>query len=209
MEHTEIVRRYGPWVERTPRDAAALLEGYPHRWWIAGGRALDPLTGGHRAHADLDIAIPRSDLGLLRDHLDGVLDLWAAHGALTPLLPGDRTEPPAEADSVWLRPSGADPWEYEVILTAMTPQHWTFKRDDRIRLPSASITWTVDGIEYLRPEIQLLHKARGLRPKDQHDFDACAPLLSPVQRQWLRAALELSDPGHRWIDLLDGTGVTA
>lgn len=33
LDHEEIVRLYGPWVSRTPQDAAALFEGYGDVWW--------------------------------------------------------------------------------------------------------------------------------------------------------------------------------
>jgi len=47
--------------------------------------------------------------------------------------------------------------------------------------------------------VQLLHKARAVRPKDQVDFDVCAPLLDGDARTWLRSALEVAHPGHRWL----------
>jgi hypothetical protein len=50
--------------------------------------------------------------------------------------------------------------------------------------------------------VQLLHKARVVRPKDQVDFDVSAPLLDDGSRAWLRSALELAHPGHRWLDAL-------
>lgn len=76
---------------------------------------------------------------------------------------------------------------------------WTYKRDARIRLPFASILWTVDDITYLRPEVQLLHKAKALRPQDQADFTACLPLLDSPAREWLRGALDVAHPGHVWL----------
>ena len=98
-----------------------------------------------------------------------------------------------------MRPSGAEPWEYDVILMAATPTTWIYKRDARISLPLPEILWERDGITYLRPEVQLLHKAPGLRPKDQADFDACAPLLDDQPRGWLRSALAIAHPGHPWL----------
>ena len=80
-----------------------------------------------------------------------------------------------------------------------TPTTWTFKRDARISLPLAEILWEQDGITYLRPEVQLLHKARAVRAKDQVDFEVCAPLLDSGARSWLRAGLEMAHPGHPWI----------
>ena len=62
-----------------------------------------------------------------------------------------------------------------------------------------SILWTHDGIDYLRPEVQLLHKANSLRPKDRDDFAVCLPLLHAPARQWLKNALEVAHPGHTWL----------
>jgi hypothetical protein len=83
-----------------------------------------------------------------------------------------------------------------------TSHTWTYKRDDRIGPPLDEILWARDGITYLRPEIQLLHKAPGLRPKDQADFDACLGLLEPGARAWLRAALDIAHPSHPWLSCL-------
>lgn len=202
LDHDEIVRLYGPWLARTPQDAAALLEGYAGRWWIAGGWAVQAFTGVPRHHGDVDPSIPRSDVATLRQHVAGRLDVWQADdGALRPLV-GDDDSISETCENLWLRASGADPWEYDVILMDTTPTTWTFKRDARVTLPLEDILWTRDGITYLRPEVQLLHKARALRQVDQADFDACAPLLDTRSRAWLRDALALAHPGHRWIGRL-------
>ena len=200
LDHDETVRLYGPWLARTPHDAAALLEGYAGPWWIAGGFAIEAFTGVPRPHDDVDPSIPRSDVAALRRHLAGRLDVWQADdGVLRPMVePTDTISDTCE--NLWLRASGADPWEYDVILMHTTAATWTFKRDPRISLPLAEILWSTDGIAYLRPEVQLLHKARAVRPKDQVDFEVCAPLLDPGQRAWLRTALGLAHPGHAWID---------
>lgn len=199
LDHEEIVRLYGPWLPRTPQDAATLLKGYDGPWWIAGGWAIEAFTGVSRPHGDLDPSIPRSDVGALRDHLAGRLDVWEADsGALRPLVePTDEVSESCE--NLWLRPSGAQPWEYDVILVHATPTTWTFKRDPRIGRPLQEILWQHDGITYLRPEVQLLHKARGLGEKDQADFEACVPLLDTGPRTWLRTALGLAHPGHPWL----------
>ena len=199
LDHAEIVRLYGPWRHRTPQDAAELLEGYDGPWWVAGGWAIEAFTDVPRPHGDLDLSIPRSDVAGLFGHLSGRLDVWQADdGCLRPMLTSQDPLPPT-CENVWLRPSGAEPWEYEAILTDVTSGAWTFKRDARISLPLEEILWTRDGIRYLRPEVQLLHKARALRPKDQADFEACAPRLDPAPRAWLRDALSLAHPGHPWL----------
>ena len=53
---------------------ARLLEGFPGRWWLAGGWAIGAWLGGPtREHEDLEISILRRDQTLLRRHLPG----WA------------------------------------------------------------------------------------------------------------------------------------
>jgi hypothetical protein len=178
-DHDEIVRLYGPWRSRTPQDAAALFEGYGDPWWIAGGWAIEAFTGMHRPHDDIDPSIPRCGVAALREHLSGRLDVWQADdGSLRPLV-GLADPVPDTCENLWLRASGADPWEYDVKVTHGTSTTWTYKRDPRISLSLPEVLWTRDGIPYLRPEVQLLHKAPGLRPKDQDDFEACLPLLEP------------------------------
>lgn len=194
-----MVRLYGPWAPRTPQDAAALFEGYGDLWWIAGGWAIEAFTNVPRPHDDVDPSIPRSGVAVLREHLSGRLDVWQAdEGTLRPL--GNQGDPvSATCENLWLRPSGGDPWEYDVILMHTTSTTWTYKRDPRISLSLPEILWARDGITYLRPEVQLLHKAPGLRPKDQADFEACAPLLERKPRTWLRTALGIAHPGHPWL----------
>ncbi|WP_308044412.1 PHP domain-containing protein [Nocardioides lacusdianchii] len=202
LDHDEIVRLYGPWLARTPQDAVDLMQGYDRPWWIAGGWAIEAYTGIARPHDDVDPSILRSDAQALREHLSGRLDVWQADsGTLRPLAPGEDLLSD-ECENLWLRPSGAQPWEYDVILMHATQTTWTFKRDARVSLPLAEILWERDGITYLRPEVQLLHKARAVRPKDQVDFEVCAPLLAPTARSWLQSSLELVDPGHRWLAAL-------
>lgn len=208
LSHDEITRLYGPWLTRTPADVAQLFDGYPGRWWIAGGWAIEAFTGVRRDHGDIDPSIPRHELPRLRRHLAGQMDLWAAdQETLRLLLPEDTPDDadedlPETCENVWARRSGADPWQYDIILTRVRPDTWVFKRDPRITRPLAEIVWSRDGINYLRPEIQLLHKARGLRPKDQADFDAAWPLLDPDDQAWLRDAVTLTQPDHPWLSAM-------
>ncbi len=205
----ELARLYGPWSGRLPADAARLFADYRGLWWIAGGWAIEAFTGVERHHDDLDLEVPRVDLPQLRGHLADRLDVWtASDGSLRPLLPGD--DPDGSADAVlppgcgqlWLRHSGAEPWEYDVLLMTGDHDMWEFKRDRRIRLPLSEIRWFHDQVPYLRPEVQLLLKAQGLRAKDQRDFDVVLPALDRALRTWLREALSLAHPGHRWLAAL-------
>jgi hypothetical protein len=116
-----------------------------------------------------------------------------------PPLVGEDEPISATCGNLWLRASGAEPWEYDILLMDVTSTTWTYKRDARISLPVEEILWIREGIPYLRPEVQLLHKAPGLRPKDQADFDACLHLLERDPRDWLRWALDIAHPGHPWL----------
>ena len=203
QDHDEVARLYGPWRVRTPSQAADLFDGYSRPWWVAGGWAIEAFTGTSRAHGDLDVSIPRRDASLLLAHMAGRMDVWAAErGTLRPLLePAD--EPlPATCGNLWLRRSGAHPWEYDVLLMDVSDSIWTYKRDERISRPIDRILWARDGVRYLRPEVQLLHKAPRRRAKDDADFDACLPLLDEAAHNWLREALRTAHPGHPWLDRL-------
>lgn len=199
MDHDENVRLYGPWRSNSVADVVALMTGYPGSWWIAGGWAIEAFTGVERDHGDVDIGIPRHENPLLREHVRGRLDAWAAdRGTLRPLTRADDPLPPT-CNNLWLRSSGAEPWEYDVVLATIVDDGWVYRRDSRIGMPLSNVFWTRDGVRYLRPEIQLLYKAPGLRPQDQRDFEASIRLLDATSQRWLRTALITAHPGHPWI----------
>lgn len=202
---SEFERLYGAWRPRTPADVTQLFRDYPGTWWIAGGWALEAFTGVQRHHEDIDPAVLRDELPLLRRHLADRLDVWAAFaGALRPLRPDDR--PDALADEIlpegcgqlWTRAGAAHSWEYDILLSPGTSSDWVYKRDATVRMPLADALWERDGIRYLQPEIQLLYKAKGQRLKDDADFAATLPFLDDARRAWLRDALRRTLPGHDW-----------
>jgi len=51
----------------------------------------------------------------------------------------------------------------------------------------------------LAPEVQLLYKSKGLRPKDETDFAAARTALDAAQRAWLAGALAKVSPDHPWL----------
>jgi hypothetical protein len=205
----EFKRLYGPRAGRTPTDVTSLFDGYPGVWWVAGGWALEAFTGVSREHEDIDVSVLRADLPLLRKHLAGKLDVWtAAAGALRPLLPEEAPDAAPDAvlppgcDQVWTRPAAMRPWEFDILLAPGSAEEWVYRRDESLRMPMCDALWERDGIRYLHPEIQLLYKAKGLRRKDQLDFDSALPHLNERRRTWLRAALDLTLPGHPWVTAL-------
>jgi len=206
LSKEEFERLYGPWSRRTPVDVAALLDGYPGVWWMAGGWALEAFTGVSRDHEDTDASVLRTDLPLLRKHLASRLDVWtAADGALRPLLPEDCPDGtpdevlPPGCGQVWTRPAAMRPWEFDILLSPGTTEQWVYKRDESVTMPLRDALWHRDGIAYLQPEIQLLYKAKGLRTKDTADFESTLPHLDERRRIWLRAGLERTLRGHPWL----------
>ena len=205
LDHDEVVRLYGPWTARTPPDAAAFLGAYPGRWWIAGGWAVDAYTDTDRVHADLDIGIPRADAAAFSDFAAATLDVWAAAGSLTPLPRDSASSISLDCGNLWLRASGADPWEYDVLLDDVRGRKWFYKRDAGISQALDDCLWSRDGITYLRPEIQLLFKAEHPRDRDAVDFERCLPRLDDRSRTWLAQSLRQRNPRHPWISRLAST----
>jgi hypothetical protein len=58
------------------------------------------------------------------------------------------------------------------------------------------------GIPIVAPEVQLLYKAKHSGDKDEHDFRLVSDTLTGTRRAWLRDALQLVHPGHRWLEEL-------
>jgi aminoglycoside-2''-adenylyltransferase len=197
-EDLEFQRLYGPWAAFTPQQARDLFDELGIRWWIAGGYAVEAFTGVPREHEDIDVSIFRRDVPVLRTALNGRLHLWStATGSLRPV--DDKfPEPPADADQIWLREHALSPWRADVLLNPDDEGRWVSRRDRSFSAPLEAVTWELDGIRYLRPEIVLAFKAKLARPKDQRDFAATLPLLDGPARAWLADYLARKEPEHEW-----------
>jgi hypothetical protein len=197
---TTIEAPYGPWEPAPPAEAAAIFAAMPSPWWIAGGYAIEFAIGrAIRDHGDIDVMVLRRDHLAVQQVLDG-WEWWAADppGTLRPWRPGEQL--PAGIHDVWCRPGPGAPWRVQLMIDESDGDDWVSRRDPGIRRPLAGIGATSsDGIPYLRPEIQLFYKARGLRPKDETDFAAVLPVLTQAQRQWLAGALARAYGEHPWI----------
>jgi hypothetical protein len=67
-------------------------------------------------------------------------------------------------------------WRFEFLFDLhSTDGEWVYKRDPRVRLPWQRAVHTVAGVEYLRPEIALLFKAKNDRPKEEGDMTTNVP----------------------------------
>lgn len=191
------------WKNSTPVDVRQWLKGAEVAWWIAGGWALDLFSGQcTRKHADMDVGCFREDL----DEIRTVLQQWAVYsaheGRLTRLGP---TEAPAqEVHSLWCRPEKARQWWLELMLDEREGENWVFRRSPEIRRPAHELVERdVDGTPYLRPEVQLLYKAKNRRSRDDGDFQVTLPRLSDTAKHWLRDALSRCEPRHPWLAKLD------
>jgi hypothetical protein len=77
------------------------------------------------------------DLDSIRRVMGG-WHLWeVADGALRPLLAGVAPSPACE--QLWGRLEARQPWRFEFLLDRLsTDEEWVYKRDARVRLPSAT-----------------------------------------------------------------------
>lgn len=182
-----------------PADAEVLFRGLDVPWWIAGGWALDLFLGRQtRPHEDLDVAILRRDLPVLRRRLAS-WDLHLGHGEGV-IEPGALEEMPADKHAIWCRPSLAAPWAFELLLNEAEGEEWRFRRAPAVARPLARIgARTAEGIPFLAPEVVLLYKAKARRPVDEADLARVAPRLDAEARAWLQQAIALAHPGHPWL----------
>ncbi|MEV6284581.1 hypothetical protein [Kribbella sp. NPDC051770] len=184
--------------------ARALFQHYPSSYWIAGGWALD-LFAGHvrRSHGDVDVLVLARDLDQLattfttprpsiQDPETGNRRAW---------LPGEQLTPGPNA---LVFPDGLHPSPIQILFAASEADQWIYHRGrGAIRKPLTEITLTSPtGLPYLAPEIVLLFKSRGPRPKDTADFTDVAHLLDPARRRWLLDRIAPLHPDHPWLPAL-------
>ncbi len=194
----------GRWDPLTPAGVAEVLSGFDRPWWIAGGWAIDAHVGHQtREHGDIDVLVLREDQLALQGRLGG-WDLQAADppGALRPWRPGEVL--PEAVHDIWCRRTPTSPWCLQIMVDDAENGLWRYRRDARIRRPVVALDGPAsgDGQRVLAPEVQLLHKSRNPRPKDEADLLAVRPSLSPTRKRWLKEALSLVAPGHPWLGCL-------
>ena len=191
------------WAAWRPEQAAAQLEGLEAPWYVAAGWAIDLFLGGERReHEDLEIAVPNERFHDVAAALAGyeiAVIGTPEQGLATPYHEvGEKAL--AETHQTWVREPATGLWRLDVFREPSDGDTWVCRRDAKLRLPyDRVIEHTADGIPFGRPEIVLLFKARHARPKDDGDLAAALPHLDDGRRAWLREALELVHPGHRWL----------
>lgn len=179
--------------------AVSLMDNFHAPWAVAGGWALDLFMGYEsRSHADIDIAILRADQRQLRSQLSGRVEK-VVEGQLTEWSPTEELAPPIhEVHVAW-----PDGYKLEFLLNELdrASNEWVFRRDGRIRRPLAD-AFVTGRVPYVAPEIVLLYKAKAPTAKDDADFTTVLSHLRADQILWLREALDMTAPGHRWADVL-------
>lgn len=189
----------GRWEPYPVRELPVLLREATFPWWVAGGWALDLFVGRQtREHEDVDIEVLRRDQHALRETLPGWDFQVARDGALRPAASDEWLLP--EDNSFWCRPAVDALWALQILLAESEADTWICRRNPDIQCPISGIGLvTAEGLPYLLPEIQLLYKAKGLRPRDEADFEMVLPRLNADQRTWLAMALTAAHPGHPWL----------
>jgi hypothetical protein len=182
----------------TPSDAARRLAGIATPWYVAAGWALDLFRGRQtREHGDIEIAIPAASFPKVRNRFPGYVFDAVGSGRIWE----DATpEVLAATHQTWLRDPATDDYLLDVFREPHDGDTWICRRDETIRLPYGDIIHhTQDGIPYLAPELVLLFKAKHARRKDQADFDATVPHMTPAQRETLAELLAGAHPEHPWL----------
>ncbi len=178
-------------------DVVALLDDFPARWWIAGGRALELFVGRPiREHEDIDVLVLRSEQLAVQRHLRG-WDLRVAHeGRLEPWQVGERLELPRH--SLWARRDPEASWQIQFLLGEDARGVWRYRRDPSVTLPVAELgLLSLEGVPFVRPELILLFKAKEPRQRDETDLQAVLPALDAAARSRLRDWLPSEHPWLR------------
>jgi hypothetical protein len=189
----------------TVSEITKMFSDIPIWWCIAGGWALDlHLCRQSREHSDIDVIITRDEQLTAFQYLKRDWELYKAeNGKLQLWEDGEYLN---STNDIWVSKSSETPWAFQFMIIDTEEDSWVYKRDKSLRRPIDEIFLkTVDGIPYLRPEIQLLHKAGSsqVREKDYNDFLTMLPSLLPQEKAWLKSTLNRQFPeGHEWVKLL-------
>ena len=192
---------YGPWQPLSLLALRDTFNGAPFRWWLTGGLALEEYAKeSWRAHEDIDIGICRQDAPQVHRWLiQSNYHLWIAADGKLASWNGRALDEESHEDNVWMKSSTEGPWVLDIQVGDGDDASWIYRRDKSIRREWSAVVLLTDQLPYLAPEIQLLFKSNGLRPKDYEDARHVIPLLNGEQRTWLRSHLH-SD--HEWQQLL-------
>lgn len=193
-----------PWAPLSRDAAAGILEATGIRWWFTGGHALELHLGrSWREHVDVDVGVLRSDGLALAKALSGWDVRLAAAGRLSEL-PARPLQSALHENNLWVRTRASGPWCLDVTISEGNAETWRYRRRRNLCVPwSEAVLVDPDGLPYLAPDLQLLHKSVSMRAKDDIDASVVIPTLGPRHRDRLTAWLA---PEHPWQVLLEASG---
>lgn len=182
------------------QNLTSLMTGFKKSWGFAGGWAIDLFNGREsREHKDIEIAIFRKDQLYLKNYLNN----WEFNKVVKGEFhhwDNEFLELPVHEIHATNKVNGD---KIEILLNETEDDEWKFRRDVRISYPLASVwSYFSTGIPYLNPEIVLLYKVKNTREKDHQDFRTLRGHLDVEKRRWLRDAIELHEPNHKWLQFL-------
>jgi GrpB-like predicted nucleotidyltransferase (UPF0157 family) len=179
-----------------------LMQGFTKDWCVPSGWALDAFVGSpSRYHYDLDLLTWREDQLILREHL--LARGWELHvpvnGAYHPWAEGEFLELPLHQVHARKEERFLD-----ILLSERDAEFWRFRRAPEITHEISSVLLPSRlGVKILAPEIVLLFKSRSAggdaRQKDNQDFARALPYLTFEAREWLKLALQKTNPEHVWL----------
>jgi hypothetical protein len=182
---------------------ADLMSNFGPSWALCGGWSVDAWLGRvTRDHCDVDLAVFHDDQHRIFDYFKTgwLLNGHDVHnGDGTQPWDGRRLEFPSHIHAY-----SDDGFNLDIQLNRRAGAHWVFSTRANLTLPmSRCIRPSPWGLPTLAPEAVLFYKAIGwIRPHDEADFQALAPLLTDAERAWLRHALSALRPDHRWAPAL-------
>lgn len=169
-------------------------------WCVAAGWAIDLYLGGPpRAHADIEIAVPRRAFPQIAHALTGFEWDVAGAGRLWPLT--DAGDHPG-LHQTWCRDPVTGRYHLDVFREPHDADQWVCRRDPSITLPYDELIRFRGGIPYVIPEVALLFKAHRTAPKDEDDFRRVTPQLDDDARTRLIGWLTRLYPTHSWLNRL-------
>jgi hypothetical protein len=186
----------GPWQPLGVDEVVRIFDGFPARWWISGGHALELHLGrSWRSHEDTDVSVLRQDSAALRELLVGWDIHVAAAGRLSPAA-GSTVLTGASQNNLWCRVAPDQPWCLDVTIGDGDEECWIYRRDPAVRVRWDEAVLSSDrGIPYLAPELQLLFKSKEFRAKDDLDAHEVIPVLTGERRRRLH---DLLPDDHPW-----------
>jgi hypothetical protein len=194
---------YDQWQPLSVEEVVTLFAEAPFQWGLAGGYAIEQFLGtSFRSHGDIDVTVYRDEQLRVQSWLDG-WELYAADppGTLRKWMGGEYL--PVGIHDIWGHKKDSLVWQMQLMLAEVDDDEWVSRRSPKIRGKRNNLIVKYNGIPCIRVEVQLMYKAKSLRPKDELDFQMCLPKLSGEAKQWLKESLVVLYPeGHAWLSLL-------